>query len=349
MADKKPIEVTDDMLQKLESGELNFGDLDEATLAAVDAKLAGLETVPEDSGVEAEGTPPVDPAAPAPTTPPETPATPQPSEDEQALAAAREERREIEARKPRSDAAAEPPKIDPAKVWEDDHQVNQAEALAKLQKDFEEYKAANSRGLSEREAKVKDMEDEADFRLLQSQFPEFKSTEKLSAMETRYGKFFYGVGATAEDPKPVQRYFSDPTFKAECEAKGFKFDKADFDKVNSLLSLRAKRDALQKVDPEATLADAHVIALRRSNKLQAMLAQERNKGAAELADQVHAGMNRVVTPPIGGGQNQTNVSGFNSEAEMLSWLDKHPNPKTKDEKETFRRIESYLDAHPVGA
>jgi hypothetical protein len=306
--EKKPIEVTDDMLKKLESGEMNFGDLDEATLAAVDAKLADLENMPEDGEEPTTPADPDDPPAP-PATEDKTPAdpvAPQPSEEPQ---------------------------------------VGLAQKFEALQKKFDDYVASHSKGLTERESKAKEMEDEADFRILQNQFPEFKSAEKLSAMEKRYASFFYGVGATAENPAPVQKYFADPAFKAECEAKGLKFDKAEFDKVNSLLRLRAQRDTLQKADPEATLADAHLVNLRRSGKLQGLLAQERNKGATELADQIHANMNGVQKPPVSGGQSHNAMNGFQSEEQMLSWLDKHPNPRTKDEKETFRRIEEYLDKH----
>jgi hypothetical protein len=346
--EKKPIEVTDDMLKKLESGEMNFGDLDEATLAAVDAKLADLENMPEDGEEPTTPADPDDPPAP-PATEDKTPAdpvAPQPSEDEETLRLAREQRREVEALKPRADAGAEPAKT-PSKdeVWTDEHQVGLAQKFEALQKKFDDYVASHSKGLTERESKAKEMEDEADFRILQNQFPEFKSAEKLSAMEKRYASFFYGVGATAENPAPVQKYFADPAFKAECEAKGLKFDKAEFDKVNSLLRLRAQRDTLQKADPEATLADAHLVNLRRSGKLQGLLAQERNKGATELADQIHANMNGVQKPPVSGGQSHNAMNGFQSEEQMLSWLDKHPNPRTKDEKETFRRIEEYLDKH----
>jgi hypothetical protein len=299
-----------------------------------------LDQTPAEDGEVAE------PEAAAPPAPaeavPAEPAAPTPSDAERELEEARQRQRDLEALKPKPvEPAADAKPVEKADVWTDEHQLSAAEELRKLRQEFDEYKRVHST-VSEREfSKVQEMQDNADFQVLQQQFPEFKTTEKLSAIEKRYATFFYGVGATAEDPSPVTKYFADPAFRAQQEAKGFKFDKTDFDRVQSVLLLKQKRDTLQKADPDATLADAHLMNLRRTNKLQTVLARERQAGAAEIAEVIHQNMNGVTPAPAGSGQG--GADGGMTEAQMLAWLDAHPNPKSKDEKATFARIEAFLD------
>lgn len=335
--------LTDEIKQKLNDGSITFESIaDDADLMKeVDAWLD--ETPPAEATDEEEPA-----ASEAPPAPPEpepgvtAPEAPQPSDAERELAEARQRQRELEALKPKPvETPADAKPVEKADVWTDEHQLSAAEELKKLRQEFDEYKRVHST-VSEREfSKVREMQDNADFQVLQQQFPEFKTAEKLSAMEKRYAEFFYGIGATAEDPSPVTKYFADPAFRAQQEAKGLKFDKADFDRVNTVLSLKQKRDALQKADPDATLADAHLLHLRRTNKLQAVLARERQAGAAEIADTIHRNMNGVTPAPAGAPSG--GADGGMTEAQMLAWMDAHPNPRTKDEKATFARIEAYLD------
>jgi hypothetical protein len=167
------------------------------------------------------------------------------------------------------------------------------------------------------------------------------SEGSLEQMEATYAEFYYATGATEKDASNVKKFFEDPNFRKEMEAKGVKAPK-DFEKINTVLQVKALRDKYRSVDPDFKLSDAYVSFMAKSNKLPSMFVEERLKGAAQVADKLHSIGNETITLQPGSTSGATQDDW--SDAKMIEWMNTHPHPKTKDEKATFARIEAILDA-----
>lgn len=349
----KKFEVNDELIQKLDKGEIKFSDLDPETEAAVGVYLDAIPEEAAPADVNAVAQPAVidtEVKQDEPVKPPKgfvdgskyKEKADAASDFENKWKADRRRIAELEAALAAKNA--EPvaaPTVD--HVWSDVAQVDLHKTVAELKRELDGFKTERVKTLEEARAEKLSAVNETELIMLRSN-PMFKDAvpadKTMEKMEAEYSEFYYATGATAEDATNVKKYFEDPNFRKEMEAKGVKPPK-DFEKINTILQVKAIRDKHRSVDPDFKLSDAYVHYMAKSNKLSAVLVEERLKGAAQVADRLHANANETITMQPGSTSGATQDSW--SDAAMMDWMTKHPHPKTKDEKATFNRICAILD------
>lgn len=235
---------------------------------------------------------------------------------------------------------------EPGTVWTDEFQVEQARKMAELEQKLDEAIRLPREENERNRAEIREDMDNTELKILGSKFKDLAVTEPIAKMEARYSEFYYAVAGIDEkgnpkDPEAVSKFFSDPEFRKGIEAKGVKAP-ADIEQVNKILKIKAIREKYQKIDPDFTLTKAHAVYLAENNKLDSMFMEAELKGAAKIADKLHASANETITMQPGL-TSDTTQDGW-SDAQINDWLDKHPHPKTKDEKATFKRIGELLDS-----
>lgn len=348
-------EVNDELMKKLDSGEIDMKTLDPETFAAVETYLD------EKSDKAAPEEPPVaQPTADEPgqnATQDENEATKPPkgfvegsrfkqvadkaSDMENKWKAEQRRRVELEAKLASKEAPAVE-KPDPTRVWSDDHQVDLAATVSALKAKVEAFENERRETLEKSRDLLKASQDEIELGMLRSKFGDAAPKDmNLEEIEKAYTDFYYATGATAEDASNVDKFFKDANFRKEMEAKGVKAPK-NFEQMNTLLQAKALRDKFAAVDPDFKLTDAYVHLLAKQDKLSAMMTDAELKGAAKVAEKMHNIANETITmqPGLTSGTNAAEWSN----AQIQDWLDKHPHPKTKDEIATFNRICQLLDA-----
>lgn len=352
----KKYEVNDELMQKLDKGEIKWSDLDPETEAAAGAYLDTLEMpAPETPAAQAE-------PAEIEVTQDETAKPPKgfvdgkrfketadkASDFENKWKAEQRARLDLEARlKAKEQEPVKAPTVD--QVWSDPAQIELHQTVAELKQKVLSFEGERKQTLEEARAEKLSAQNETEMQMLRAN-PLFKNaipTEgNLEQIEKVYADFFYATGATAEDATPVKKYFEDAEFRKGLEAKGVKAPK-DFEKINTVLQVKAIRDKFRSVDPDFKMTDAYVSFMAKSNKLPSMFVEERLKGAAEVADKLHGIANETITmqPGLTSGAVQDSWS----DAQMLKWMNEHPHPKTKDERATFARIEGILDQRAAQA
>jgi hypothetical protein len=205
-------------------------------------------------------------------------------------------------------APIETPTVD--HVWSDSAQLDIHKTVAELKQEIASFKTERVKTLEEAHAEKMSAVNETELILLRTD-PLFKDAvpadKTMEKMEAEYSEFYYATGATAEDATNVKKYFEDPNFRKEMEAKGVKPPK-DFEKINTILQVKAIRDKHRAVDPEFKLSDAYVHYMAKSNKLSAVLSEERLKGAAQVADRLHANANETITMQPGATSGATQDS-----------------------------------------
>jgi hypothetical protein len=352
----KKYEVNDELIQKLDKGDLKWSDLDPETEAAAGAYLDKLDTsAPETPDAQTiQGEPEI--KQEESVTPPKgfvdgkrfKEKADAASDFENKWRSEQRARLELEAKlKAKEQEPIQAPTLD--KVWTDEAQIDLHTKFAELQRKVESFEGERKQTLEEARAEKLSAQNETEMQMLRSN-PLFKSaipTEgNLEQIEKVYADFFYATGATAQDATPVKKYFEDTEFRKSLEAKGVKAPK-DFEKINNILQVKALRDKYRQVDPDFKMTDAYVSFMAKSNKLPSMFVEERLKGAAEVADKLHGIANETITmtPGLTSGAVQDSWS----DAQMLKWMNEHPHPKTKDERATFARIEGILDQRAAQA
>ncbi len=352
VGNKQHLEVNDDLIAKLDKGEINFSDLDEATNTAVGAYLDKMdETAPDE-----------DPAAKTPATeievaqeneavkPPKgfvdgkrfKETADKASDFENKWKADRNRIVELEAAlaaKNQEPIAA--PGLD--HVWSDEAQVTLHTKFAELERKVASFEGERKQTLEEAKAERMEAVNETELNMLRSN-PLSKDIvpvgKSMKQMESEYSKFYYATGATKEDATNVKKFFTDPAFRKEMESKGVK-EPENFESINTILQVKAIRDKFKSADPDFKMTDAYVHFMAKSDKLSTMLTGERLKGAAQVADKLHGIANETITMQPGNTSGATQNDW--SDAQIGKWLDEHKHPKTKDEVATYNRICSILD------
>lgn len=352
----KKEEVNDELIRKLDKGEITFADLDPETQNDVGAYLDKLddsaasttEDIPPEAQLETdleEGTQDDEPVKP-----PKgfvegskyKEKADKASDFENKWKAEQRLRLELEEKLKLKDAQPiEAPSL--AEAWSDQGQIELHKTVKELKQKLDRYEGDRKKTLEEARAEKISAQNETELQMLRSNklFKDVVPSDgNLEQMEAEYSKFYYATGATAEDATNVKKYFEDTEFRKGLEAKGVKAPK-DFEKINTILQVKALRDKYRSVDPDFKLTDAYVNFLAKNKKLESVLVDERLKGAADVANKLHGIANETITMQPGSTTGASQDSW--SDAQMLKWMNEHPHPKTKDEKATFARIEAIMD------
>lgn len=353
----KKYEVNDELIQKLDKGEIKFTDLDEETNAAVGAYLDKVdEAVPEDtSATQPLVTEPVV-TQDEPTKPPKgyvegsrfKETADKASDYENKWKAEQKKRLELEAAlAAKNQEPIQAPSLE--HVWSDNGQVDLHKTVLEMKRKLESYEEGQKKSLEELRTEKLEIMDETELAMLRSD-PLAKTAvpvgKSMKQMEAEYSDFYYATGATAEDATNVKKFFTDANFRKEMESKGVKAPK-DFESINTILQVKAIRDRFRSADPDFKMTDAYVHFMSKNNKLSAALTEERLKGAAQVADKLHGIANETITMQPGLTSGATSDQW--SDAQMSKWMVEHPHPKTKDDIATFRRIEAILDEREKAA
>ena len=357
VGNKQHFEVNDDLIAKLDKGDIKFSDLDEATNAAVGVYLDKMdETAPDE--VPAAQTPATETVVTQdePVKPPKgfvegsrfKEKADEASDYKNKWLADQRRLRELEEKLKTKDLPPiEKPSLET--VWSDGAQVDLHQGFAELKRKVEAWEADQTKTLTEIKAEKLAAMNETELVMLRSN-PLFRDSipagKTMEKMEEEYSAFYFATGATAEDATNVKKYFSDASFRKEMESKGVK-PPEDFEKINTVLQVKAIRDKFRSADPEFKMSDAYVHFMAKNDKLSAVLTGERLKGAAQVADKLHGIANETITmqPGLTSGATQNDWS----DAQIGKWLDEHKHPKTKDEVATYNRICAILDEREKAA
>lgn len=223
-------------------------------------------------------------------------------------------------------------------LWTDNHQVDVATRLAKL----EALTMQGVRGAEEKLSKLaKELEEQKNFAevnaFIQSN-PELRLGRPFEEANAEYLAFAQKLGATPKDMSAVDKFFEDANFRKEAESKGIKAPK-DYDKLSVILDVYHRKSKYPNID------DAYLGLLRETKQLEKRFNGTYLKGVEDAVNKIANNKNETTILDPG----TSNETGFSmTEAQMEAWLVKHPKPVTAADKAVMKQIQSYLEARANG-
>lgn len=352
----KGSEITQDQLDRFERGEMKLEDFSEGQRAALEKILSGevaeVEAPPAGTGVKEDGAPA---AAVADEKKDEVPKDYVPGAkykekaDEantykQKADAAAKRLKEIEAElelvRAQSAVQVEAPVKDPNKLWSDDHQLDVATRLARI----EAQQMQGVKGAQEKlEALKKEIDEQKKFAEVNAfafEFPELRLSRPFEEANAEYVAFTKKLGATPDDLRVVDRYFEDPAFRKEMESKGIKAPR-DYDRLSIILqAYHAKNES-----GYPTYRAAYLDKVLSSAELEKRFNGQYLKGVEDAVTKIANNKNETTILD----SSRTNEGGIGmSEQQMEAWLVAHPRPVTPGDKAIMAQIQTYLEARAAG-
>lgn len=233
----------------------------------------------------------------------------------------------------------ENPIKDPNRVWDENHQMDMAAKIARLEAMVESGVRGSQEKLQKLEKELADNTMYAEVDAFQAEFDELRLGRPFKEANKEYIEFTRKLGATASDLSVVDKYFADATFRAEQEAKGIKAPK-DYDRLSRILETFHAKNA----DKYPDYRSAYLSKVLSPAALKARYNAQYLAGAEDVVNKISG--NRQETALLDG--TKPNSSGMNmSEAQMDSWLRTHPYPRGA-EVEVFNQIQEYLRSQSMG-
>lgn len=332
--------VSQELLDKLDRGEVKLDSLDAGTQKRVEAIILASGELPDEGKTDVPVTPeptpkpdekPAEGEAPKPDgVPGEIPKDKKSAQQyawEKAqeanrfkqqnetlakrLEALEKQQKEWDAKQ--AEIAAKKTEVNPDSLWDDDAQVALRQELSQLREQVKNLSEGHQNTLAAERKALEVQKAEIELNSFQEEFPDLKLGRPFEKVNQEYARWYGAFQSDADR----DRYLADPAFREQMKGKVPELP-AEHEKYMAIREVQEFKEKNGFKD----LGDAYLSFIRKNGRLREVLAQERLQGTMEVLDRVsgRATESRTLSPGDGGSSSGPAMT----EAQAMAWLAAHP-------------------------